>query len=466
MYCDSGGRLPSERGFFFPHGLESGEEDFSVSEASESEVLCEKVDYSCVTTADVIEEFSGKWLEGFQMFGHVGFDPERFTAVLEKVVRATPLCYDPANDFGFIEKLIVPSGTEIFVRADLHGDLKSLLENLKALQKQKVLDDRFRCRNDVLLVFLGDYMDRGGHVLQVAELLALLKVENPENVILIRGNHEYLDFNKQCNAREASNWGDFLAERSNEEAVALLGRFYESMPLTIYIGSETAEGKIRYYQFTHGLFELTADSAHLLDSRSNREKMSVTKERRLSDRLSALQVDLRTDYLALFYAETIETEKERYKTLYCVSRLIRLINSQNDFLSRNVGNSGNRTSYNWGDATDGPTELGLMGARRWKMNHYDICLCLKLASVNNVVAGLFRGHQHKLSRFTHKSTVIWTLPVGMETRAYQNQFRLQEDSAFVLKTDPVNWRKQVLVRKPGTSRTSVVDWTDLECVFN
>jgi hypothetical protein len=80
---------------------------------------------------------------------------------------------------------VAPVGEAIIV-GDLHGDLKSLvhiLEDSKFLGKAK-------SGIDVLLVFLGDYGDRGTHSPEVYYVVLKLKEMFPEHVILMRGNHE------------------------------------------------------------------------------------------------------------------------------------------------------------------------------------------------------------------------------------------------------------------------------------
>jgi hypothetical protein len=75
---------------------------------------------------------------------------------------------------------------EAIVVGDLHGDLKSLVH---ILEDSKFLG-KARSGSDVLLVFLGDYGDRGTHSPEVYYVVLKLKAMFPERVILMRGNHE------------------------------------------------------------------------------------------------------------------------------------------------------------------------------------------------------------------------------------------------------------------------------------
>jgi len=86
--------------------------------------------------------------------------------------------------FGRLVRL-APLG-EALIIGDLHGDLESLIEILKRsgfLQKM-------RQNRSAFIIFLGDYGDRGRHSAEVYYTILRLKLFFPEQIILMRGNHE------------------------------------------------------------------------------------------------------------------------------------------------------------------------------------------------------------------------------------------------------------------------------------
>lgn len=74
---------------------------------------------------------------------------------------------------------------EITVVGDLHGSLKCLVKVLDVVGYFEMAD-----LQNKLIVFDGDYVDRGNHSLEVLCTLLLLKLSLPKNIILLRGNHE------------------------------------------------------------------------------------------------------------------------------------------------------------------------------------------------------------------------------------------------------------------------------------
>jgi serine/threonine-protein phosphatase PP1 catalytic subunit len=74
-----------------------------------------------------------------------------------------------------------------YIFGDIHGQYSDLIRFLEKTGLPPSSN----------LVFLGDYVDRGNNSLEVIALLFALKIKYPNNVFLIRGNHECSSINKQ-----------------------------------------------------------------------------------------------------------------------------------------------------------------------------------------------------------------------------------------------------------------------------
>jgi protein phosphatase len=102
-----------------------------------------------------------------------------------------------------------PAG-EALIIGDLHGDLESLTYILKTSDFVQQMNRR----KDATLIFLGDYGDRGAHSAEVYYTVLRLKFAFPEQIILLRGNHEGPndllasphDLPMQFQARFKENW--------------------------------------------------------------------------------------------------------------------------------------------------------------------------------------------------------------------------------------------------------------------
>lgn len=73
---------------------------------------------------------------------------------------------------------------------DLHGQFGDLMRLFEEYGTPSTAGDI----TYIDYLFLGDYVDRGSHSLETICLLLALKIEHPNAVHLIRGNHEVRGF--------------------------------------------------------------------------------------------------------------------------------------------------------------------------------------------------------------------------------------------------------------------------------
>lgn len=110
-----------------------------------------------------------------------------FLQLVEDIIRLL------AGEKGLVGELRVsgrlinaPPVGEATIAGDIHGDL----ESLKHILRDSGFVEKARGGEDVLLVFLGDYGDRGLYSPEVYYAVLKLKELFPKKVVLMRGNHE------------------------------------------------------------------------------------------------------------------------------------------------------------------------------------------------------------------------------------------------------------------------------------
>ena len=91
----------------------------------------------------------------------------------------------------FAQRLEVLPEDQLYLRGDLHGDVKSLGSQLLDLKNKNLIDENFVLQDDnISLLFLGDYVDRGHYGLEVIYTLLRLKLANTTKVHLVRIEYE------------------------------------------------------------------------------------------------------------------------------------------------------------------------------------------------------------------------------------------------------------------------------------
>ncbi|KAK1315781.1 Serine/threonine-protein phosphatase BSL1 [Acorus calamus] len=127
------------------------------------------------------------------------------------------LCY-AAEQIFMQEPTVLQLKAPIKVFGDLHGQFGDLMRLFDEYGFPSTAGDI----TYIDYLFLGDYVDRGQHSLETITLLLALKIEYPENVHLIRGNHEAADINAlfgfrlECIERMGENDGIWAWTRFNQ----------------------------------------------------------------------------------------------------------------------------------------------------------------------------------------------------------------------------------------------------------
>ncbi|KAK2990555.1 hypothetical protein RJ640_019835, partial [Escallonia rubra] len=127
------------------------------------------------------------------------------------------LCY-AAEQIFMQEPTVLQLKAPIKVFGDLHGQFGDLMRLFDEYGYPSTAGDI----TYIDYLFLGDYVDRGQHSLETITLLLALKIESPENVHLIRGNHEAADINAlfgfrlECIERMGENDGIWAWTRFNQ----------------------------------------------------------------------------------------------------------------------------------------------------------------------------------------------------------------------------------------------------------
>ncbi|KVH87792.1 hypothetical protein Ccrd_024922 [Cynara cardunculus var. scolymus] len=117
----------------------------------------------------------------------------------------------------------------IKIFGDLHGQFGDLMRLFDEYGSPSTAGDIAY----IDYLFLGDYVDRGQHSLETISLLLALKVEHPQNVHLIRGNHEAADINALFGFRIECI--ERMGERDGIWAWHRINRLFNWLPLAALI---------------------------------------------------------------------------------------------------------------------------------------------------------------------------------------------------------------------------------------
>lgn len=95
-------------------------------------------------------------------------------------------------------KFLNPQKTDKYIIfGDYHGSFSTFVRNLLRFRKMNIIDENGKIKDDYYLIFLGDIVDRGIYSYEILIILYLLLINNPNNIVINRGNHEEMVVNSK-----------------------------------------------------------------------------------------------------------------------------------------------------------------------------------------------------------------------------------------------------------------------------
>lgn len=164
---------------------------------------------------------------------------------------------------------ILSNAATVHVVGDLHADIDSLLVHVNRFKELNLIDDDGVIEPNQILVFLGDYTDRGSYGANVWYVLMHLALLNPGRVLLLRGNHESMPFAEQAFLFDWASW--FAYGLSKEEQRGSLENLYKSLPCGALMGFKCSDEKslpqiFRFLLLCHAGIDETVPLSSAMDS--------------------------------------------------------------------------------------------------------------------------------------------------------------------------------------------------------
>ena len=157
------------------------------------------------------------------------YENEKFIFNIDQIAALTKQCIEIVAKQPNILKVSAP----VKVFGDIHGQYIDLMNFFNKWGSPSEGPNGDIMTNDYL--FLGDYVDRGNLSLETICLLMALKVKYPEQIHLIRGNHEDILINSGFGFQEECE-GRLNDESENDDSLfVLINNFFEYLPFAAII---------------------------------------------------------------------------------------------------------------------------------------------------------------------------------------------------------------------------------------
>jgi hypothetical protein len=109
-----------------------------------------------------------------------------------KANKVNPNHYNDSENYNinYACKLHLSKDSHVCFFGDIHGAIHSLARSILRLIFLGYMNTDYTCAPNFYIIFLGDLVDRSVYSIETLFLIMELKLKNPNNIFIIKGNHE------------------------------------------------------------------------------------------------------------------------------------------------------------------------------------------------------------------------------------------------------------------------------------
>ncbi len=137
----------------------------------------------------------------------------------------------------YIQKKIIPMGSKIICIGDLHGNIHGLIAIIEKLKQDRYLDKQLKLiKPNTYIIFLGDMVDYGVYGSDTLFTALQLRLRNPQNVFICRGNHEQVKSFSKDFSNEVRERYPFLDDQAFENFTFTMAKLCSVLPCALFLG--------------------------------------------------------------------------------------------------------------------------------------------------------------------------------------------------------------------------------------
>ena len=163
---------------------------------------------------------------------------------------------------------------------DLHGNFYALNRIIEDLIERRIVSKDLKVARGYKIIGLGDYIDRGNSSLENIFMFMLLKTLNPENIVILRGNHENMyvfseeeyGFDKELETKLNENPFDINNIDKNSLSYKF-NYYFNLLPRAYFIKAPNN----KLFQFNHACSCSLLEEQEFLSSNKALSKIIVSK---------------------------------------------------------------------------------------------------------------------------------------------------------------------------------------------